>query len=127
MIIGGSMQESVIIELIQMARRSFEKENSAGIALSVGLHLSGEGGGDWLMRIRDQELVIEAGEADDCDSDVRLDTKDLPGLIDGSLNPMRAFLSGRIQVNGDQMALLKLPSMFNFSQSDLAEIRRLIQ
>jgi putative sterol carrier protein len=121
------MQASVITELIQMAQRSFIKENSTGIALSVGLHLAGEGGGDWLMRIRNQELAIEAGEAADCDTEVRLDTKDLPALIDGSLNPMRAFLSGRIQVSGDQMALLKLPSMFNFTQSDLAEIRKLIR
>lgn len=120
------MQESVITDLIQMAQRSFEKENSAGIDLSVGLHLDGEGGGDWMMRIRNQELVIETGVVADCDTEVRLDTKDLPALIDGSLNPMRAFLSGRVHVSGDQMALLKLPSVFTFSQSDLEEVRKLI-
>ena len=49
------------------------------------------------------------GEETDCTVDVALD--DLLAMLDGTLNPMTAFMSGKIKVKGDMSVAMKLPTI----------------
>ena len=49
------------------------------------------------------------GEETDCTVDVALE--DLLAMLDGSLNPMTAFMSGKIKVKGDMSVAMKLPTI----------------
>ncbi|MGV6871749.1 SCP2 sterol-binding domain-containing protein [Pseudochelatococcus sp. B33] len=57
--------------------------------------------------------VEEGGEASDEDADttVRLTSDNLQKLIDGKLNPLIAYSTGRLKVEGSQGVALKLASL----------------
>ncbi len=55
-------------------------------------------------------VVSASGEAADCTVNVSMD--DFQALINGQLNPMSAFMSGKIKVDGDMGVAMKLQSLF---------------
>lgn len=44
---------------------------------------------------------------------ILLDEADLNGMMDGSLNPMMAFTLGKLKIDGDMGAAMKLAGMFS--------------
>jgi len=55
-------------------------------------------------------LVSAEDKAADCTISVSQD--DLLGMMTGSVNPMTAFMSGKIKVQGDMGVAMKLQSLF---------------
>ncbi|MFT4681828.1 MAG: acyl-CoA dehydrogenase [Flavobacteriales bacterium] len=49
------------------------------------------------------------GEETDCTVDIALE--DLMAMLEGNLNPMTAFMSGKIKVKGDMSVAMKLPTI----------------
>lgn len=51
----------------------------------------------------------------DLDADVTfvLSTENFEGLIDGSLNPQMAFMTGQLKIEGDMALALKLADIFD--------------
>jgi putative sterol carrier protein len=43
---------------------------------------------------------------------ITMDQADLDGMMDGSLNPMMAFTLGKLKIDGDMGAAMKLAGMF---------------
>lgn len=68
----------------------------------------------------DQQLFIDGtGEANvvstgnaDADCTVNVSMADFQSLVNGQLNPMSAFMSGKIRVDGDMGVAMKLQSLF---------------
>jgi alkylation response protein AidB-like acyl-CoA dehydrogenase/putative sterol carrier protein len=56
-------------------------------------------------------IVSDQNENADCTIDVSMD--DFKALIDGQLNPMSAFMSGKIKIKGDMDVAMKLQSLFS--------------
>lgn len=65
-------------------------------------------------------LVIDGtGEANtlttedsDADCTVKISLEDFQSLLSGDLNPMSAFMSGAIKIEGDMSVAMKLQSLF---------------
>ncbi len=76
--------------------------------VAVIFHIQGEGGGSWQVDTRDGGLSVgPAGEGlRDCE--VWCSTDDFMGILKGSLNARRAFLTGRLRVRGDVGLALRL-------------------
>ncbi len=68
----------------------------------------------------EQLLVIDGtGEANtlttedsDADCTVKISLEDFQSLLSGDLNPMSAFMSGAIKIEGDMSVAMKLQSLF---------------
>ena len=58
----------------------------------------------------DQVIVSTDDQEVDCTIAVSID--DLKSLINGTLNPMGAFMMGKIKVKGDMGVAMKLQSLF---------------
>jgi len=54
--------------------------------------------------------VSNADDAADCTIGVSL--KDLQGLMSGDLNPMTAFMFGKLKITGDMGVAMKLKELF---------------
>ncbi len=52
-------------------------------------------------------------ENSDADCTVKLAQADFEALVKGKLNPMSAFMSGKLQIDGDMGIAMKLQSLFN--------------
>ena len=58
----------------------------------------------------DTNLVSADDKEADCT--ISVSQEDLQGMISGSVNPMTAFMSGKIKVKGDMGLAMKLQSLF---------------
>jgi putative sterol carrier protein len=117
------MKELNIDELIQIVKASFVKENSEGVDTCIQANLTGAGGGQWYMRIKDQMVDIQTGAADDARAVVKVDSKDFLGLLSGELDPIKAFITGKIKIIGDQSAVIKMVSLFRVDRATLQKMR----
>lgn len=63
--------------------------------------------------IADGQCTVHEGEASDPDVTIKMDDDDLVAMLTGELNGMTAFMTGKLQVDGDIMLAQKLSSMFD--------------
>lgn len=54
-----------------------------------------------------------SNEDKDAECTIQCDIATLDGMMDGSLNPMGAFMSGQLKIDGDMGAAMKLSAMFS--------------
>lgn len=59
----------------------------------------------------DSNLVSNEDKEAECV--ISLDHDDLTGMMDGTLNPMNAFMMGKLKIEGDMGAAMKLSAMFS--------------
>lgn len=62
------------------------------------------------------ELVAHDGEAEDPDLTVKISDNDLVKLFRGELNPMTAFMTGKIRVSGDMTLAQRLVTFVDRTQ-----------
>ncbi|HKI57157.1 MAG TPA: SCP2 sterol-binding domain-containing protein [Trueperaceae bacterium] len=60
--------------------------------------------------LQDRTLAAFDGQADGPDVTIRVSDEDLIALMKGDLNPMAAFMTGKLKVKGDVMLAQKLVS-----------------
>ncbi|HEY6802662.1 MAG TPA: sulfotransferase [Pyrinomonadaceae bacterium] len=72
---------------------------SSGINGSCKFEVT-DGGGTWILSLRDSEPVVEASDGD-ADCTVRISADDLVDLVNGKLNAIAAFDQGKLHVMGD--------------------------
>ena len=87
-------------------------QQQAANAKPLGKTLKFDMGGQQLFidGTGDANVVSASSEAADCTVNVSMD--DFQALISGNLNPMSAFMSGKIKVDGDMGVAMKLQSLF---------------
>ncbi|MFZ1770887.1 MAG: LLM class F420-dependent oxidoreductase [Caldilinea sp.] len=88
---------------------------TAGLAAKVGasfqFHLTGEQGGSWIVDMKDADEV-RAGSIDHADCTITMSDADFVALAQGKLNPMTAFSSGKLKIQGNPMVAMKLQALF---------------
>jgi putative sterol carrier protein len=97
---------------MQQAINGFQPQNAAGIDAQVQFHITGAQGGDWVATIRDQKLMVESGVSPSPNLSISADTQDIFDLVGGKLNPMQAYMKGKVQVKGDMGLAMRLMSVF---------------
>jgi putative sterol carrier protein len=75
--------------------------------------LSGEDGGQWTVSIRDGKVSFEDGSPESPTLTVEAVAEDLKALVKGELNPMAAFMQGRLKVKGDMSTAMQLQKLFS--------------
>jgi len=87
-------------------------EKLKGIDAIILFDLKGDDGGQWTVNIDDGQVSIEDGAPDSPDVTVRAASEDLKALIRGDLNPMAAFMRGKLKVTGDMSIAMQLQKLF---------------
>lgn len=106
------MTEYSIQSLMEKVVRAFQPEKAAGIDVQVQFHLSGSQGGDWVATIREQKLSVEPGTTGDPDLEFSADTQDVLDVYGGKLDPVQAYMQGKVQFRGDMGLAMRLVGMF---------------
>ncbi|MBJ94455.1 MAG: sterol-binding protein [Rickettsiales bacterium] len=93
-----------------------EQINSAGDALSginavYQFNLSGDDGGSWVIDLASDSKGVRTGEEDGAQCVISMTSADFMSMIQGSLNPQMAFMTGKLRVKGDMGLALKLQTI----------------
>lgn len=96
-------------EVVEMMPAAFDA-NAAGdtsatiqFAISTPMHVI----------IHAAKCSASEGEAENPDVTLKMKDQDLIDLLNGKLNGMTAFMTGKLQVDGDLMLAQKLPYLFD--------------
>ncbi len=79
---------------------------------TIVFSLTGEGGGDYQVNIADGKVTTEKGTAEKPTAKVTMDADDYKNMMSGKLNPVQAFMGGKVRVEGDLNAVMKLQTLF---------------
>ena len=103
---------ATVAELFEKMPGQFQADKAAGMNAVILFDLSGDGGGQWSVTIADGICTVVEGAADSPKSTVRMDAGDYHDMITGKLNPMMAFMSGKVKVEGDLNTVMKFQQIF---------------
>jgi putative sterol carrier protein len=83
----------------------------AGLNQSYRFEIEGEG--VWNVRIHaGTVVVVEDGPANGADATIRTSGEVFERIVSGQQNPTTAYMSGKVKIDGDLGAVMKLQRLF---------------
>ncbi len=74
-------------------------------------NVSGSQGGNWVASIQGGELEVREGTVDSADMTLSAEDQDLLSMVNGDLNPVSAFMQGKVKIKGDMSLAMKLQNL----------------
>jgi putative sterol carrier protein len=90
----------------------FDADKAAGVDGTIQFNLSGEGGGSWALKIKDQTCEAVDGGVESPTTTLNMSAEDFVGMVNGNVNAMAAFMQGKIKLQGDMGLAMKFQSIF---------------
>jgi putative sterol carrier protein len=90
----------------------FKPDRAANMNAVVQFDLSGEGGGQWYVKIADGSCEVNQGVTENATATLRMEASDYVDMIAGRLNPVNAFMMGKVKVEGDLNTVMKFQGLF---------------
>lgn len=99
--------KSIIEEKI--AKRLAERADLArGIGAAVAIDLKGDGGGRWVIDCSKDPAEVHADASSPAVTTISMDADVFKKMSAGELDPQTAFLTGKVKVDGNLSAAIKL-------------------
>jgi putative sterol carrier protein len=92
----------------------FNADAASGVDVTFQFSISGEGGGDWYVEIKERTCKVEAGVCSHPTCTIKMDAADFLDMISGTLPAMHAFTSGKLKLSGDLMKSQLIGKLFKF-------------
>lgn len=79
--------------------------------------ITGDNGGTWVLDARSGKTdgFVTEGPSDDAQCTITVTDEDWVGITSGSVNPMQAFMTGKIKVSGDMGLAMKLQNVIKLA------------
>jgi len=90
----------------------FQPDVAGRTRATVQLNLTGDGGGQWWVRIADGQCTLGTGPADRPDTTLTVTAADYVRIRLGELDAVTAAMSGRMAVEGKYGMAVKFAKMF---------------
>jgi putative sterol carrier protein len=91
----------------------FDPAKASGINAAIQFDLTGDAGGMYWLKVADDGMQSGQGEVDSPKMTLRASADDFASMVGGQLNPMQAFMTGKIKIQGDTGLALKLMPLIN--------------
>ncbi len=106
------MTENNLQAIMDKVAKSFQPDKAAGVDAIVQFHISGAQGGDWAATIRNSQLQVTPGTVEKPRLTLTANSQDIINMFSGKLNPMQAYMMGKVKASGDMGFAMKLAELF---------------
>lgn len=89
----------------------FKPDKAGGFDAVAQVKLAGAMGGNWIITIKSQKISTKEGVAANPDITLKMADTDFVALVNGKLNAVTAFMTGKLEFNGSMAKGLKLLDM----------------
>lgn len=100
-------------ELFDRLADQIDLEKAKDLNATLQFDLGGENGGQWNVALENGAINVNQGLTDNPTATVKMDAQDYVDLVAGRLNPVNAFMTGKVKVEGDLNAVMKFQTLFN--------------
>jgi putative sterol carrier protein len=83
-----------------------------GMSSVIQFKLSGDGGGDYYVEIKDGAAKVSEGTHASPNMTMSMAASDYVDMISGKLNGQMAFMSGKLKIAGDMGLAMKMQTLF---------------
>jgi putative sterol carrier protein len=93
---------------------AFQPQAAKGVDVVFQFRISGPTGGDWSAVISEGVCQVSEGIHETPTTTIGMEDTDFLALMSGELNPMTAFSSGKLKIEGDLMKSQLIGTLFKF-------------
>jgi NAD(P)-dependent dehydrogenase (short-subunit alcohol dehydrogenase family)/acyl dehydratase/putative sterol carrier protein len=93
---------------------AFQPEAARGVDVVFQFSISGPGGGDWHVAIKDGQCTVETGVHDKPTTTLKMSDEDFLRYVGGQLPAMQAYTTGKLKIGGDLMKSQLVEKLFKF-------------
>ncbi len=101
-------------DLLTDLLKRFDPSAAAGLSAVYQLTLTGDGAGTFHLKVANQECQLTGGPAEKPDVAITVSAEDWAELVAGRLDPLSAFFTGRLRIDGDLTLATRLQALFAF-------------
>lgn len=106
------MRVNSIEDIFALAQQYFLPEAAQTTNAAVQLELPDRGEAYWFLRVYNGSLIIHPGRYDLPDIQVTVSEQDCVAIVNGDLNPLKAYMQRRVEIEGDINKALELKNSF---------------
>ena len=106
---------SDVADIFERMPEAFQADKAAGVEAIFQYCITGPGGGDWQVSVKDQQCQVATGKADKPTCTLIIGAGDFADMLGGRLNPMQAFTSGKLKIEGDVMKSQLIGQLFKIA------------
>jgi putative sterol carrier protein len=88
-----------------------EPEKIRGVNGVMLFDTTGEDGGQWTLTLMDGGVTLEEGETATPDVTFSMAAQDFIAIANGELNPISAFMQGKVKVTGNMALAMRLQTL----------------
>ena len=92
--------------------KGFDPEAAGDWSAVVQYNISGDGGGNWTVTVKDQTCAVAEGTVEDATATVETDSETWVGIAEGTVEPTTAFMTGKIRIMGNMADVMKSQKVF---------------
>ncbi len=118
------MPDLTLQDLMDHLTDFFVPARAAGIQASVQFDLTGQQGGQWLVNIDNSACQVSKANNPTADLLFQADGQDALDIFYGRLNPMSAFMKGRVRLKGNFSLALRLFGLFDLDEGKFDQLRK---
>ena len=101
-----------VAEVFGKMPQAFRPDKAAGVNVVFQFSVSGEGGGEWSVEIKDGACRVAAGKHLSPACTLKIAAADFLALMNGKLPAMEAYTSGKLKIDGDIMKSQLIGKLF---------------
>ncbi|MFP4476126.1 MAG: SDR family NAD(P)-dependent oxidoreductase [Desulfatibacillaceae bacterium] len=109
---GGGGLDVTPAQVFEVMPSTFKADAAEGVDVVFQYEISGASGGSWSVSVKDKKVDIQEGKAAKPTCTLKMADADFVDMVTGKLNPMTAFTSGKLAIEGDVMKSQLIEKLF---------------
>ncbi len=101
-----------VADLMSKMPAAFIPEKAVGLDAVIQFNFTGAEPGEWYAEIKDGAVKVEQGVHPSPKMTLTADSADYVKLFTGELDPMQAFMQGKLKLQGDLNLAMKMNQFF---------------
>lgn len=89
----------------------FKPDKAEGFEAVAQINVAGVNGGNWIITVKNQKIDTKEGVAPNPDITLKMADTDFVALVNGNLNAVTAFMTGKLEFTGSMGTGLRLLDM----------------